>query len=359
MKKLSIGLGILLFLFLLYGSLLAVKGKITRDVMRPVKTDVAPSISPTPVVIRDTEEEQSVFIPYWAIPSSQAVIEEDTTVYFGVTPNTSSVNRNEDGYRNLATFLRRTKTKKKILTLRMVDSEVNTFVLSHTNAQKQIAKDIARIAKENGFSGVLLDLELSAIPLDSVITQISSFTKIVSSEVKHEQLSFSIAIYGDTFYRVRPYDIKTIAAVSDSLSIMSYDFHKARGNPGPNFPLRGKERYEYDMEKMVDDFLRFVPGEKLTIVFGLYGYDWIVDEKGKMLEQGNPMTTAQINAFLKKCQTCKVTREALSSESKITYTLNGKHHVIWYEDGSSVEKKKAFLKTKGINSFSYWAYSYY
>ncbi len=346
-------------LFLLYGGFLSVKGKIKRDVMRPVNSDVSPSVSPTPIVIHDTEEKQSVFIPYWAIPSSQAAIDEDTVVYFGVTPNTSSVNRNEEGYRNLATFLKRTKTKKKILTLRMIDPEVNTSVLSHVNAQKQIATDIARLAKENGFSGVLLDLELSAIPLDSVVTQISSFTKKISSEVKSEKLSFSVAIYGDTFYRVRPYDIKAIATVSDSLSIMSYDFHKARGNPGPNFPLHGKERYEYDMEKMVDDFLRFVPGEKLTIVFGLYGYDWVVDEKGKMVEQGSPMTTTQVNAFLKRCQTCKVTRDALSSESKITYTLNGKNHVIWYEDFSSVEKKKVFLRTKGINSFSYWAYSYY
>ena len=76
--------------------------------------------------------------------------------------------------------------------------------------------------------------------------------------------------------------------------IMAYDFHKVKGNPGPNFPLNGKETYGYDLQKMTDDFLQFVPPEKLTIIFGLFGYDWVIDDKNNALQSGEALSYLQI-----------------------------------------------------------------
>ena len=172
-----------------------------------------------------------------------------------------------------------------------------------------------------------------------------------------------MTLYGDTFYRLRPFDVKSIANNVDEIMIMAYDFHKARGNPGPNFPLNGKEEYAYDMTQMVDDFQKYVPSKKLTIIFGLYGYDWAVDNQENAQGTGKPITDHELTQkFLSSCQfkNCSVDRDSTSGELEIHYTDNsGVKHIIWAEDMESVGTKKTYLKQRGISSFSFWAYSYF
>ena len=146
--------------------------------------------------------------------------------------------------------------------------------------------------------------------------------------------------------------------------VMAYDFHKAGGgSPGPNFPLAGKETYGYDLQKMTDDFLQFVPAQKLAIIFGLFGYDWTVDKQNSAVGVGIPLTTKEIQQkFLTSCSytNCHIQKDPQSAETKITYMDNQqKNHIVWFEDLHSVWQKQQALKQKGITSFSYWAYSYF
>ena len=126
--------------------------------------------------------------------------------------------------------------------------------------------------------------------------------------------------YGDTFYRLRPFDIKTLSKNADFFMIMSYDFSKSRGNPGPNFPLRGKEVYGYDMTQMIDDYLRYLPSDKTSVVFGLFGYDWIVDDKNKAVLQGDAKTYLEIDKeFLTNCRykDCQVKGRMIHKKQKL------------------------------------------
>ena len=102
---------------------------------------------------------------------------------------------------------------------------------------------------------------------------------------------------------------------------MAYDFSKASSGPGPNFPLGGQNIYGYDMGKMADDFLQVVPNQKLGVVFGLFGYDWPVDDKGNAIGQGQPLTDLQIqNKFLNGCslKDCHIRQDPLSAETEVT-----------------------------------------
>ncbi|HSX40614.1 MAG TPA: glycosyl hydrolase family 18 protein [Candidatus Saccharimonadales bacterium] len=309
------------------------------------------------------QEEKGLFVPYWTLANL------DTNgytkfYYFGVAADENGVDKSEQGFINLKTFVSQTKGAQTYLVVRMVNSRVNDKILSNAKSQKTIAQNAASIARQNGFAGVVLDFELSALGFESVTNNVSAFYKTFSDVSKQNNLKFLVTLYGDTFYAGRPYDVKTIAKISDAVLVMAYDFHKSNGaDPGPNFQLNGRDTYGYDFKQMTNDFTKEIPKEKLTVVFGMFGYDWTVDEKNRSEKQATPLSDLEIKQkFLGNCMfsDCKITRDSESAEEKVLYTDSlGKNHVVWFEDQSSVDQKEKYLRSQGINSFAFWANSYF
>ena len=361
------------FLFLLL--LLAVFSFLGfRTVRQSVKDDLAQSVSlpsstPTPKEkeikgVKESEVARSIFVPYWGLNGEKIEDKFDSYLYFGISAAEVGVNKKEAGFANIEKFIDSVpKNSEKKLVLRLLDSDITFPILKDTAKQKVLIRDAISTAKLNGFSGVVLDLEMTAVPFDSLIKQVNEFTKLFYTEAKEQDIDFAVMFYGDTFYRLRPFDIQGLSKNADNFMIMSYDFSKSRGNPGPNFPLNGKEIYGYDMTRMSEDFLRYLPLEKTSVVFGLFGYDWEVDDKGKAVNQGEPLTYKQIKTkFLDNCKftDCTVRRKNDSTETEIRYKdEDNKNHIVWFEDMESVEKKEKYLRGKGINNFSFWAYSYF
>ena len=311
------------------------------------------------------DQSRILFVPYWTLGKEEVTSDVfDRLIYFGVAPNLEGIDKEDVGYKKLSSFNKLAdKRRDKYIVLRMLDSKTNFAILESKEVQEKIVLDVIKIAEDNSFSGVILDLEISSLPFDSVISQINDFVKLASSEVKKEKLTFSIIMYGDTFYRVRPYDIKSITGFVDQMYVMTYDFHKSRGNPGPNFPYIGKNDYGYDFVTMVDDFSKIVAKDKLVFVFGLFGYDWIIDDKGRSMQNGVPLSYNEIKQkFLDKCllKDCVVKTSTISAETNVVYQDDAlQKHSVWFEDMDSVAKKKVYLNEKGISSLGFWAYSYF
>lgn len=339
-----------------------VRGKVREDLAQPVRDLVIPP-SPTVMIDRIGKTKTSLFVPYWTVDEIETGNYE-TYVYFGLTPSKKGIDATETGAQRITDFLEHVPPgKTKLLTLRMIDQDTNSAILKDKKLQQTIISQTVATAKEYGFSGVVLDLEVSALPFDALVTQISDFTHDLAIQTKGQNLQFDMTVYGDTFYRVRPFDVKKIAKDADNVMLMAYDFHKSRSNPGPNFPLSGKSTYGYDIGAMADEFLQVVPNQKLTVIFGLFGYDWPVDTNGKAIGQGSPLTDVQIKAkFIDSCDysACTVRRDNVSGETEIRYTdEEGQKHVVWFEDMQSVSAKQKLLKQKGIENFSFWANSYF
>jgi spore germination protein YaaH len=341
------------------------KDNLNHDLSQPVYLPTA-APSPIPTIVINTQKETtSLFVPYWTV-TNQPI---DTTgfnkvIFFGISPTEDGVDSSETSISQLSAFSQAVPaTNSKVLALRMTNSQLNLNILKNKTNQTKIIAQTIEIAKQNNFNTVLLDLEVSAIPFDALIQQINSFTKTFSQQSKANNLSFTMTIYGDNFYRLRPFDLKELSKYTDTIMIMAYDFHKANGAPGPNFPLSGKETYGYDLQKMTDDFLQFVPPQKIAVIFGLFGYDWTIDNHGNAINQATPLTDLQIQQkFLNNCQynQCKITKDKLSAETQIKYTdANNEKHEVWFEDQNSMKQKEIMLKQKGIKSFSMWAYSYF
>lgn len=304
----------------------------------------------------------TLFVPYWSPNISKTTYAEyNRFVYFGVSPNAKGSILHDTAYNEISTFQQSTSGKKQYLTLRMLNAETNFAILEDTSAQARLIDETMRLIEQNDFDGIVLDLELSTIPLSEVSNNITLFVQYISQKAQEENVHFAMTMYGDVYFRGRPYDLKAIGSEVDELMIMAYDFHKPRGEPGPNFPLGNREAYGYDMQTMLADFEKDVPQEKLTVLFGMYGYDWTLGPQGKPLKAAKALPLRDIRELTDPCpyEKCRLSRND-SGEQVLKYTDDeGYAHELWFEDERSAAKKIEYLKDQNIGSVGYWVNGYW
>lgn len=309
--------------------------------------------TPTPGPVTKS---RAVFVPYWASMTKVDRDEYDRYLYFGVSVNEQGVVKDDVGYSTIGTFTAFAEGKDKWLTVRMLDHDTNTAILQNPSVWVGIAHDIASVARDNGFQGVVLDLEVGLASFHITPDSINGFTEALAHEVHGDGLQLAMTLYGDTYFRQRPYDVKYLGSVADEVILMAYDFHKSFGEAGPNFPLNGRETYGYDFSTMVDDFRADVPGDKLEIAYGMFGYEWEVDDQGRPYKAASALTLNQIRGrFLQK----NVRRDSISAETEITFKDEaGRKHMVWFEDEESVRAKQGVAEKQGIGGSVFWAYGY-
>lgn len=310
------------------------------------------------------EPEKSIFVPYWTLNNPFNNNEYDTIIYFGISVNDEGIDEEEPGYQNIEKFINlSTNSQKKMLTLRMLDNEQNIKILNDKVLSVRIIERTISIAKENGFQGIVLDLETKSLAFDTATKRNTDFIVEFAQSTKNAKLDFYTLLFGDTYYRARAYDVKQISEASDRIMIMAYDFHKAGGNPGPNFPLENKNAYGYDFEKMIEDFSSDSPAEKISIVYGMFGYDWTVDNKGDSTSVAKAVTTNQAQSrFIQQCELkdCDINVDQSTHETSVKYTdEENKPHQVWFETKDSIIKKIEVAKQNNIYSDSYWANSFF
>lgn len=350
-----------------------INGK-TNETKKESKINQFPTIASIETYNSPQNTKYSLFFPYWTLPDNAENIHDPTMdqlsnwiisqfIYFGITPNSNGINKEEAGSANLEKFANTFPDSPKNLAVRMINADNNLKILETPVFQQKIVAETIALAKQYGFTHILYDFELKAIPTENIIAKVTEFIKNSSQQVRTANLGFSMTIYGDAFYRRRPYDLAALEPYVDQFFIMAYDFHKAGGEPGPNFPVSGAETYGYDFNQMTTDFLRHIPPEKINVVFGLFGYDWTVDDKDRPIKPAKALTLAQIKKrFIDNCSetNCQKRRDETSFETKITYFDEaGAKHIIWFEDEESVVRKIDNADKAGISRFSFWAYGYY
>lgn len=338
--------------------------------------------------------EGSVFIPYWKVdnvgakksafellPSSMSHSSIRNIIYFGASPQSNgSITVSEPGYAGISKFARffeladfasdgasiseEKNPTRTLLTIRMLDESINEDILTSAAAQEVLAAESIQLLKSHNFDGVVLDLEHSVLPTTDTVQNISSFISSYAQKLHSNNLYVAVTIYGDTFYRQRPYNVKKIAENVDEVMIMAYDFHKSYGEPGPNFPFSSGNLYDYDFVSMIEDFLQVVPSKKISVIFGLYGYSWTVDSENRPVKPAKASTLSEIeNTILPNCTSaCNYRQDELSKEgyiedARLTQT-SGYKSVVWYENAQSVKAKTGYLSTRNIHSVGYWAFGY-
>lgn len=390
---------LLLAIFLVFN----LKSYFLNDNLSPEKNVISPTkniikISPEPEIKKEYKQKKSIFVPQWQLGQLNQLEGYERLIYFG----------SEAG---LEDFIKKTQeVKNQSLWFTYKINEIPPL----DNWDKITQEKIILLQRFN-FEGIVLDLEVSGLPTEQKVTEINNFVEDFFRKIKEAGFKTAVAVYGDTFFRKRPYDLKFISGLTSEVMIMAYDFSKSYGEPGPNFPFEGKQKYGYDFKTMIDDFLKWVPKEKLSVIFGMYGYDWQVDEKKRPISQAKALTLNQIKEkFLEgfilsrsrqnepplsvtsfqrlsknvtppqfktikdkekdvincRLENCLIKRDDLSKEVEINYVNSSPkpdeegiyrldYHIVWFEDEKSVEIKSGYLKEKGIEKIVFWAFSYF
>ncbi len=361
----------------------------TRRPFSSSKKETLHTPTPTPLDKKDAPLSTSLFIPYWNVDknettftppfiSSLKMIKTSRIIYFGITANSHGVDPDlirpdstqtrqigvdttESGYKNLIHIP--PDQKDALLVFHLSNTTILETMLSDDKLFQNVTKEVTRIAHKYNYHGILLDLEIQSLPTDKTVEQITSFVQRFSNQLKLTKLTFAMTLFGDQFYRHRPYDLEALQKSVDHFYIMAYDLHKTKGESGPNFPLKKGSTSDYDLLQAIDQFTTILSPEQITVVFGMYGYDWIVDEKKRTIKKAKSLTLAHIKKnFLGKCswKKCVIRRDALSEETEINYVEPPlTYHIVWFEDEQSVDKKIQALLKKGIVHYAFWAWGYY
>jgi spore germination protein YaaH len=317
---------------------------------------LVPTPPPQTVLIQGLKK--NIFIPYWSSSIRNNEAEYSSYYYFGVAPSKNGTIQDDVGLHNISKvgFI---PEKQKKLTLRMLDTAVNDVILSDKSIQNILVSEIRKILAQYSFSGLVLDIEVPFTLQTNKKEQITNFVQKICTSIKTDYKTCHVLVYGDFSYRNRPYDLNALSTVSDSILLMTYDLNKPGGEPGPNFNFEEKQIYGYDFKTMVQDVLVLVPKNKIEVVFGMYGYDWTLNEQGTPLKSATALSVNQINAFIANHPSI-TTSQNEAKEKKIEYTdEEGKKHILWYEDEESAAVKTTYLLEQGISQVSFWAHSYF
>jgi spore germination protein YaaH len=315
-------------------------------------------------------------VPYWQITSNVGPFARPTIlsqpaipttlryVYFAINTNEFGLEKDDEGYEQLQTFLSKVPSgSKKYLAVSMLDLDTNYTILKDIDLQNTIIDQSIQLAHEHGFEGLVFDFEMPPLLTDKVPGQINDFMQLFGKRAREANIKSVVTTFGDVYYRQRPYDIRAIGSYVDELMIMAYDFHKASGEPGPNFPFEGQNTYSYDFQKMLTDYLAVVDTRKLTILYGMYGYDWTVDIEKRPIKNAQALTLQQIEQnYIRRCDeiNCNQSRDPSTKETQLEFVdSDSQYHLIWYEDRESVARKTNYLNSQGVTSVGYWTYGYY
>ncbi len=305
--------------------------------------------------------EKGIFVPYWSVRNGSRVDAKYDVYYLFPDPSSNVIEK-------LVTAV--PSGKEKFLVVNLTNSESGLQLLESEKEQEELISKIMREAIKYNLQGIALDLEVSSVFSSQLSQKINNFVKKFYTRSHKNDLTFRTILFGDVFYRKRPYDPILIGKYSDKVLVMAYDLFKLRGVPGPNFPLKGRERYGYDLEQMLSDFSKYIDVSKLEVIFGMYGHDWIVDKEGRPIEQANSLSLRKIkNLLTRVCKDsgCARQRDKLSQEVVVRYSSfieeEGKKiedkHILWFDDSTSLEEKEKFLRENGVCSFDLWAWGYY
>lgn len=212
--------------------------------------------------------------------------------------------------------------------------------ISQKAYRKNLAENIMKEIKKNGYDGVNIDIE--GLP-PSAREQFNAFLEELSVYLKKESKLLTLAVPAKTGDEGNgwsgAYDYKTIGRLADYVVLMTYDEHWAGGPPGPVASLPWVTR-------VLNYSVSVIPPHKILVGLACYGYDWPAGQKGK------PVRWKDIPGHISKYGTPKW--DNTNSVPYLTYNKNGVNHQFWFENKESMAIKLNLVKNFGLGGIAMW-----
>lgn len=244
--------------------------------------------------------------------------------------------------------------KKKINTYAVIsnfgeqdfDADLAHQVMTDKLVKNSFIKQVAKVAEDNGYSGVNIDLE-AVYPEDRL--NLSSLIKDISAVLHKKKLKLMVSVPAKTNDDkdnawTWPYDYKKIGNYADYIQVMTYDEHGSWGNPGSLVSMKW-------LENTLSYTTNNIKADKVIMGIPAYGYDWnLTDANRNRMVQWDEILELTKNHKIKPTYNKKTDSVMFNYLDK-----NKQEHVVWYENETTIEKKSKLVKKHKLGGVSVYA----
>lgn len=243
---------------------------------------------------KETPYEVFGFAPYWVFDGRLENIDFTlltTLAYFGIPVDSRGyLDKSDKGYSvfvsSEATNLFRKahgSGTKVVLTLTQMDNRTIEEFLDDEEAWKNMTAQAIWTVMKRGLDGINIDFEYLGDPGDAYRLKFNKFVEFFTASMHRyvPESKITVSVYASSVKEPKLYDITSLASSTDGIFMMAYDFATTGSERAmPTAPLYGyKEgKYWYDVSTAVDDFLKYMPADKLILGLPWYGYNYAVVE---------------------------------------------------------------------------------
>ncbi|MBI2601279.1 hypothetical protein HYW42_04995 [Candidatus Daviesbacteria bacterium] len=224
------------------------------------------------------------------------------------------------------------------------DSRRTSLVLNNSDKSQDLIESLKTLVLNSNYLGVDIDWE-EINPKDQ--QAFTAFIKNLSEVMHQNNLTLTVSVHPQTGKFTdraiaRGYNLKALSESADAVKIMAYDFHNQNSNPGAITPLS-------ELTKVLKYTVSIVPTEKVILGLPTYGYDWEIGS-------GKAADAVSFTESLERVNknNGQTTRDMESFSLVGSYTVDGKKHLIWFEDAQTISKMIEKARVTGIYQFSFW-----
>ena len=141
------------------------------------------------------------------------------------------------------------------------------------------------------------------------------------------------------------HDYKALAAAADRVLLMTYEWGYAFGPPRAIAPLD-------EVRAVVNYAVTEAPPEKIMLGIPNYGYDWTLPYV-RGTSEAEPVSSIEAprRAFERRA---RIMFDEAAQSPYYSYYLDGREHVVWYEDPRSISAKAALIFDSSLSGAGIW-----
>ena len=227
-------------------------------------------------------------------------------------------------------------------------NEIATF-LGSAAAQSKAVSQLLAIATSSGLDGLNLDFEF--VPSGSR-AQFTAFVQKLHAALRFALPAAEVTLAMPASTGYTGYDAKGLAAVSERLLLMEYDYHwRTALTSGANAPLPS-------VESAVGGFLAVAPASAIAMGVPYYGYDWPTATASPGSANSTGGATVLFADVFGKFSTYGRPWDSASQTPWYQYSLSGQEHQGWVDDGQSLALKYQFVNATNLAGIMIWALGY-
>lgn len=328
------------------------------------------------------------FLPYWRTGDIQYVRFDSISEvnYFSLSFDRSgnidkvTGNETDPGWlawekQDIKDLIAKTQISGNSFSLTIAESNNKTIesLLNSKKSQQNLIKNILDLVRSNNLDGIIVDFEYDGKPDFQYKNEFTKFLTKLSSELRSQSphTTLDLALLPMEGRRQGLFDIPRLVPNVHHFIGMTYNYYGDNSDiAGPGAPMRGfaEKKYFFDVITAYEDYLKFIPKEKVIMGIPYYGWDWAVKDgkqiQSETLDKNDPNNYAAVlsyarmreEKYLKKDQ-CEW--DDYAQEEWCWYTdEKGIDHQVWYENNRSIGVKFAYAKKSNFAGTALWVLGY-